>query len=86
MGRIRWMVKHFMREPLWFKVLIIVTLLTAIILSNSTFGASLQSLAKLAAAIFFISYGVKLRHSRLVSTIMFLVAGVSLYLAWSLLP
>lgn len=71
---------------MWFKVLIIVTLLTAIIFSSSTFKASYQSLAKLAAAIFFIAYGVKLRHSRLVSTIMFLVAGISLYLAWTLLP
>ncbi|WP_270180966.1 hypothetical protein [Alkalihalobacillus sp. CinArs1] len=85
MGRITWFFKSFMREPLWFKVVIIVTFLTAIVFSSSAFSSTLQSIAKLAAAIFFMTYGIKLRHSRLVSTIMFAVALISLYLAWTLI-
>ena len=59
MQRIKFMCKQFLREPIWFKILITVTLLISIVFSNSFFSnhAYYQSCSKLAAAIFFV-----LRH------------------------
>lgn len=56
MQRIKFIIKLFLIEPLWFKILISTTLLISIIFSSSLFSnnAYFQSCSKLAAAIFFV--------------------------------
>jgi amino acid permease len=73
MQMIKFMFKQFLKEPLWFKILISSTFLISIIFSSSIFSdnAYFQSLSKLAAAIFFITYGIKLRSNRVTSVIFF---------------
>jgi hypothetical protein len=84
MQRIKLMVQLFLKEPLWFKLLISFTLLSSIILSSSTFSnmPAYQSISKLAAAIFFCAYGFKLRMNRLISILFFTVAAICIYLAF----
>ncbi|WP_424767475.1 hypothetical protein [Paenibacillus sp. sgz302251] len=82
MQRIKLMYKLFLSEPWWFKVLVISMLLIAIIFSGSSFNGYFQSGAKLAAAIFFISYGIKFRRNTRIGIIFFLVALISLYLSF----
>lgn len=81
MQRISFMIDQFLAEPWWFKLLIASTLLLSILLGASH-GANYQSGAKLAAAIFFVAYGVRMRRSRLPSTLFFAVAGICIYLSW----
>ena len=73
MQRIKFMIKVFLNEPLWFKILISVTLLASIILSNSIFSNHpyLQSCSKLAAAIFFCAYGIKFRKNYTTALLFF---------------
>lgn len=54
MQRIIGMYKQFLWEPLWFKILIIASLLAAVVFSSSFFAdhGYYQSIAKIAAAIF----------------------------------
>ncbi|WP_075620430.1 hypothetical protein [Paenisporosarcina indica] len=84
MQRIKFIIKQFMKEPLWFKILISSTLLISIIFSSSLFAdnATYQGLSKLAAAIFFCAYGYKLRRNRLTSVILFAAAIICIYLVW----
>ncbi|MCR2803285.1 hypothetical protein [Paenibacillus soyae] len=82
MQRIKMMYKLFLSEPLWFKILIVSMLLIAIIFSGSSFNGYYQSAAKLAAAIFFLSYGIKFRRSTRIAVLFFAVALISLYLSW----
>jgi len=65
MQRIKFALKQFLYEPLWFKILISTTLLISVIFSSSFFSSNayFQSCSKLAAAIFFFSYGVKMRRN-----------------------
>lgn len=81
--RIRFMFKLFLMEPLWFKILISITLFSTIVFSSSYFSDNpiYQSISKLAAAVFFGAYGFKMRRSRVNSIIFFILAGVCLYLA-----
>jgi len=83
MHRIKFMIKQFLTEPLWFKLLISTTLLISVIFSSSYFSnhAYFQSGSKLAAAIFFIAYGIRLRRSRVTAIILFTSAAVCIYLA-----
>ncbi|SFA70041.1 MULTISPECIES: hypothetical protein [unclassified Bacillus (in: firmicutes)] len=83
MQRMRFMIKQFQREPLWFKILIVMTLLTSIILSSSFFSGNIynQSISKLAAAIFFIAYGIKMRKNLKTAVLFFILAAISLYLS-----
>ncbi|PLT29785.1 hypothetical protein [Peribacillus deserti] len=82
MQRILIMIKLFQREPLWFKSLILFTLLISIILSSSIFsGNYYQGGSKAAAAIFFFAYGVKMRRNVKISILMFALAVVCLVLA-----
>jgi hypothetical protein len=78
------MYRVFLREPLWFKILIFTTLLISIIFSSSYFSdyAYYQSCSKLAAAIFFGAYGIKMRRNLQVSVIFFAVAALCIYLSW----
>lgn len=84
MQRITFMFKLFLKEPVWFKILISTTLLISIIFSSSLFSnnAYYQSCAKLAAAIFFCSYGIKMRRNLRISVIFFAVAVLCIYLSY----
>ncbi|MDF2645148.1 MAG: hypothetical protein K0Q73_953 [Paenibacillus sp.] len=84
MQRITFMFKQFLREPLWFRILISTTLLIALIFSNSYFSndPAYQGFSKIAAAIFFIAYGMKMRSNRVTAIILFAAAAICLYLAW----
>ncbi|MCL6574073.1 MAG: hypothetical protein K6T88_20735 [Bacillus sp. (in: Bacteria)] len=83
MQRITFMIKQFIKEPLWFKILISTTMLISIVFSSSFFSNNVyyQSCSKLAAAIFFCVYGLKMRRNRVTSTILFTLAVVCLYLS-----
>jgi len=83
--RIKGMYKLFLREPLWFKILISSTLLVAIIFSSSVFAdiGYYQSGAKLAAAIFFASYGIKFRRNPRLFVLFLAMALICMYLAWT---
>lgn len=67
MMRIKFMLKQFLKEPFWFKLLIIITLGSSILFSSSFFSENpnFQGLSKLSAAIFFAAYGFKFRYNRL---------------------
>jgi len=82
MQRIRFMIKHFLKQPLWFKILSISSLLISIIFSSSFFSddSYVQGLSKLAAAIFFCACGYNLRRSRLNSIIMYTAAIICMFL------
>lgn len=83
MQRIKFMFKQFQKEPLWFKILISITLLISIVFSSSLFSdnAYFQSCSKLAAAIFFCIYGFKMRRNLKTSLIFFTLAGICVFLS-----
>lgn len=80
---IKFMIKLFLREPLWFKILIFTTLLISIIFSSSFFSnnAYYQSCSKLAAAIFFCTCAIKMRRNLVTSVILFTCAVICIFLA-----
>lgn len=82
MKALKFMYYQFIREPLWFKVLISLTLLASILFSSSMFSDYAYSniIAKLAAAIFFCSYGIKMRRNRQISVIFFALTVLSIIL------
>ncbi len=71
--RIKSMFKLFQLEPLWFKVLILITLLTTVIFSSSAFSGNsrYEGISKLAAALFFAVYGYKMNMNRKVSMVFY---------------
>ena len=83
MQRIKFMIKQFLNEPLWFKILISTTFLISIIFSNSFFSNNpyYQSCSKLAAAIFFCAYAIKMRRNLINSVILFTIAGICIFLS-----
>ena len=83
MQRVKFMIKVFLNEPLWFKLIISITFLASIILSSSYFSnqAYLQSSSKLAAAIFFLTYGIKIRRSFGKALILFACSVLCIYLS-----
>ncbi|MFC5530764.1 hypothetical protein [Cohnella yongneupensis] len=84
MQRLKFMGKLFLREPLWFKILAPAALLISIVFSSSLFSeyAYSQSVGKLATAVFFCIFGIKMRYNRRVSYVFYAFAALSLYLAW----
>lgn len=84
MQRITLMFRLFLKEPMWFKILISATLLISILFSSSLFSSNAynQSVAKLAAAIFFCSYGIKMRRNLRISILFFAVAVLCIYLSY----
>jgi len=80
---IKVMIKVFLKEPLWFKLLISITFLASIILSSSFFSNQnyLQSCSKLAAAIFFCAYGIKFRRNLKIALLFFACTVICIYLA-----
>ncbi|WP_316569496.1 hypothetical protein [Neobacillus sp. YIM B06451] len=83
MMRIKFMLKQFLKEPFWFKLLIITSLVGSILFSSSYFSGNeyFQSLSKLSAAIFFTAYGLKFRYNRIVFSIFTVVAALCIYLS-----
>jgi hypothetical protein len=77
------MIKQFLNEPLWFKILISLTLLISIIFSSSFFlnHGFYQSISKLAAAFFFGAFGFKMRRNLLTSVVLYAAAVLCIYLA-----
>jgi len=65
MQRLKFMIKMFLDEPLWFKILISIAFLASVILSSSFFlnHPYLHTGSKLAAAIFFCAYAIKFRRN-----------------------
>lgn len=84
MLRLSMMYKQFVREPLWFKFIIISSLLISIIFSSSFFSEQgyYQSAAKWAAAIFFLTYGIKFRRNTKVAVVFFILMSASIYLSF----
>jgi hypothetical protein len=82
MQRMKFMIKQFLKEPLWFKILISTTLLISFIFSSSFFSnnAYYQSCSKLAAAIFFCAYAIKMRNL-VTSVILFTSAVICIFLS-----
>ena len=80
---IKFMIKQFLSEPLWFKILIITTLLFSITFSSSFFSNNdyFKGFAKLAAAIFFCAYGIKMRRNLGISVIFFILTVTCVYLS-----
>ncbi len=78
------MFQLFLREPLWFRVLVLAMLLVSIIFSSSAASDIdyANSYAKIAAAILFLSVGLKLRQNSRLLIIFGLLTLLSLYLAW----
>jgi hypothetical protein len=83
MQRIKFMIKQFLKEPLWFKILISTTLLISFIFSSSFFSnnAYYQSCSKLTAAIFFCAYAIKMRRNLVTSVILFTSAVICIFLS-----
>ncbi|MEH7379181.1 hypothetical protein V7138_01665 [Bacillus sp. JJ1533] len=83
MERIKLMFMHFSKEPLWFKILISITLLISIVFSSSFFSnnACFQSLSKLSAGIFFCALGINMRFNRKISTLFFTLAVICIILS-----
>lgn len=81
---LKFMFKQFMREPLWFKILIAAALLISIIFSSAFFSYNpyYEVFSKLAAAIFFCTFGIKFRRSRQTAVIFFAVTAICIYLSW----
>ncbi|MGD6843720.1 hypothetical protein ACQCVH_14500 [Bacillus infantis] len=86
MKRLKLFAGLFLREPLWFRILIAGSLLLSILFSSSVFadgGSFFQGASKAAAAIFFGALGMKLKASRGAGAAMFLASAICLVLAAS---
>ena len=85
MQRIKYMVIHFLKEPLWYKILITTTLLVSIIFSSSFFSSNpyYDGFSKLAAAIFFGALGIKMRKNRVISILFYMLTVICIYLFWN---
>ena len=83
MQRIKLMIKMFLNEPLWFKILISITFLASIILGSSIFSnyAYLRSCSKLAAAIFFCAYGIKFRRNFKIAILFYACSVICIFLS-----
>jgi hypothetical protein len=79
------MYRQFLKEPWWFQTVIAASLFSSVIFSSSFFhyDPHYQGYAKLAAAVFFCSYGWKLRRNLKISGIFFGAALLCIYLAWN---
>ncbi|MCM3633698.1 MULTISPECIES: hypothetical protein [Paenibacillus] len=83
--RVKFYYRLFMKQPLWFKVLIPLTFIASLLFSSSLFSynSNYDSLAKLSAALFFLVFGLKLRRNVKVSAVFFVLGIVCLALSWS---
>jgi len=83
MRRIHSFYKLFLREPLWFRMVVVISLLMSIVLSSSAFslGGYSESVSKLAATVFFGAFGVNMWRNRRISLIFFAIAVLCLYVS-----
>ena len=83
MQRIKFMMKHFLHQPLWFKIMATSTFLISIIFSSSFFSNQTvyESCSKLTAAVFFGAYGFKMRGNLKTAVILFGAAAICLVLS-----
>jgi len=74
-----------MKQPLWFKIIIPLTFISSLLFSSSLFSynSNYDSLAKIAAAMFFIVFGIKLKRNKKISIVFFALGLVCIYLSWS---
>lgn len=88
MRRIQSFYKVFLREPLWFRLVVGISLLTSIVFSSSAFplGGYSESVSKLAAVIFFGAFGMNMRRNRRVSILFYAISALCLYLSLNALP
>lgn len=88
MKQIQSLFRLLWREPLWFRVVLGVSLLASIVFSSSAFPLEgyAGSVSKLAAAIFFSAFGMIMRRNRRVFLLFIAVTVLCLYLAWDALP
>lgn len=80
--------RQFLKQPGWFKLVIIITFLVSIIFSSTYFSENdnYEGISKLAAAIFFWLWGYKTRRNRQTSNILFILAAICTLLAiWAFL-
>lgn len=85
MQKIKFLIRLWMNEPVWFKCLTVSTLLISIVFSSSIFSynTNYQSLAKLATAIFFYAFGFIFRRNLKLSIIFFSLVIICIFLAWN---
>ncbi len=85
MNQIKGFFKLFLREPMWFKVLILATFISSIVFSSTYFSHNplFESIAKGSAAVFFCTFGLKYRRNLKVSVPMFIAAILCVYLSYS---
>lgn len=83
MQRIKLMLIHYSKKPLWFKMIISITLLISVVFSSSYFSSNdyFQSLSKLSAGIFFCALGIDMRINRKVSTLFFTLAVICIFIS-----
>ncbi|WP_409289157.1 hypothetical protein [Peribacillus sp. SCS-37] len=83
MRRIRSMAKQFLKEPLWFRIIIITSFIAAIVFSSSFFKEKsfYDGFSKSAAAIIFASYFVKFKRNTYTAAILAACAILSIYLS-----
>ncbi|WP_409297884.1 hypothetical protein V1498_07315 [Peribacillus sp. SCS-26] len=83
MRRFRFMAGQFLKEPLWFRIMIITSFIAAVVFSSSYFKEKsfYDGLSKSAAAIIFASYFVKFRRNRSTAAILAACAILSIYLS-----
>lgn len=76
MKRVKAFYKLILREPLWSRMVVGISLLASIVLSGSAFslGGYAGSVAKLAAAILFGAFGMNMRQNRRISLLFFALA------------
>jgi len=88
MKRIHSFYKLFLREPIWFRMVVGISLLTSIVLSSSVFplGGYSESVSKLAAAIFFGAFGVNMWRNLRISLLFSALGVLCLYTSWNTLP
>lgn len=80
--RINLMYKHYLAQPLWFKILTLSAFLISILFSSLN-NDYYQSGSKLAAALFFGAYGYNMWNNKKVCAIFFGLMVLCIYLAWS---
>ncbi|WP_277586113.1 hypothetical protein [Psychrobacillus antarcticus] len=88
MQRIKFMWRQFLKQPGWFKLVIIITFLVSIIFSSTYFSGNdnYEGISKLAGAIFFWLWGYNTRRNRQTSNVLFILAAICTLLAiWAFL-
>jgi len=82
--RAKFFYRQFIKQPLWFKLVVPLCFISSVLFSSSLFTQPIYgSLSKLAAAIFFCVFGYKLRSNKKLSILFYVFALICLILAWT---